>query len=186
MAASTQAEPAVLWLAGSLVPDQITHLKRKYDKNNEAYGREWRSLPASELRTKRIKQARERSELLYGKLGREQVAVIAAAVDASVWDSQAAQTERLRRQSDIVQTLGKIAADKPAAAELQPMMRALLERSINSPNPSYRANQAAQWHEACASFSRVHNSTTPEQRARALQTLRDYEATLRLLAAQKG
>jgi hypothetical protein len=186
LAISTRVEPAMAWFASTVTPQQLEHLQRKYDKNIEEYERDWRGLSAADLRKKRIKQARSRSELLYGKLDAAQVAVIAATVDESRVNMDAVHTERLRRHQDTLQTLRKIAADKPPLADVQLQMRALLERSINSPNPAYKAQQDALWREGCTSFARVHNATTPEQRARALEALQGYESDFRALAGQKG
>ena len=183
---STQVEPTAAWLAASLTPQQIEHLQRKYEKNSKEYSKDWSSLAPDELRKKRIKQARSRSEMLYGRLDAEQMAVLESTVDKSDFDAEATHFERQRRQRDTLQTLRKIAADKPSAAETQALIRALLDRNLNSPNPAYRALQHAQWREACASFAKVHNSTTPAQRTKALETLKEYETDFRVLAAKKS
>ena len=183
---STQVEPTAAWLAASLTPQQIEHLQRKYEKNSKEYSKDWSSLAPDELRKKRIKQARSRSEMLYGKLDAEQMAVLESTVDKSDFDAEATHFERQRRQRDTLQTLRKIATDKPSAAETQALIRALLDRNLNSPNPAYRALQHAQWREACANFAKVHNSTTPAQRTKALETLKEYETDFRVLAAKKS
>ena len=84
----------------------------------------------------------------------------------------------------LLQTLRRIASDKPPPAEAEALIRGLLERSLDSPNPAYRALAQAQWQAGCENFARVHQSATPAQRARAVQTLRGYEADFRVLAAQ--
>ena len=183
---STQVEPTAAWLAASLTPQQIEHLQRKYEKNSKEYSKDWSSLAPDELRKKRIKQARSRSEMLYGRLDAEQMAVLESTVDKSDFDAEATHFERQRRQRDTLQTLRKIATDKPSAAETQALIRALLDRNLNSPNPAYRALQHAQWREACANFAKVHNSTTPAQRTKALETLKEYETDFRVLAAKKS
>jgi len=40
--------------------------------------------------------------------------------------------------------------------------------------------------ESCNTLAALHNSTSPAQRRKALETLRDYEADARALAAEKN
>ena len=184
MAIGPQIEPAAARLAAGMTTQQFDHLQRKYDKVNAEFDRDWRSLTPTELRKKRIKQSRTRYEMLYGGLDAAQLEVIAADVDQTPFNLEAAQADRQRRHQDLLQTLRRIASDKPPPAEAEALIRGLLERSLDSPNPAYRALAQAQWQAGCENFARVHQSATPAQRARAVQTLRGYEADFRVLAAQ--
>ncbi len=73
----------------------------------------------------------------------------------------------------------------PSRAELTAEMRALFERSLNSPNPAYRTYQAAITREGCAAVAELHNSTTPAQRTKAAQVLKGYEDAFRELSASR-
>jgi hypothetical protein len=56
---------------------------------------------------------------------------------------------------------------------------------MDSPDPAYRnyMEQTTQAH--CRTFAALHNSSTPAQRQRLLETLKDYQADARALLATK-
>ena len=58
-------------------------------------------------------------------------------------------------------------------------------RANQSPNPAYRAYSDKLTQESCVSFSLLHYSTTPEQRARAVRRLAAYERDARELGSQR-
>ena len=58
-------------------------------------------------------------------------------------------------------------------------------RAVNSPDPIYRNQQNKLRQENCRTFAALHNSTTPSQRSKALETLKGYETDLRALMAQR-
>lgn len=180
-----QAEPGVVALAMSLKPEQIDHIQAKYDKTNADYRRDWVRPPLQDQRDKRYKQVLERSEMVYGRLDDTQRELIRQQVAQSSFDGPTSYAERVRRQQDLLQTLRRIQAEKPAPAEVRQWMRTHLERSLRSPDPAYRAYQQTLTQENCRSFARVHNTTTPPQREAAAQRLRDYARLLRELSAQK-
>ena len=185
-AVTVQAEAPASALAMVLTSEQIDHMQRKFEKNNEAFEREWRKRTPEERRARRIKQARERSEMLYGKLEAAQMLALTATVDESKFDMEASHTERLRRQQDMLQTLRKINLEKPAQAQTTALLRSLMERNLSSPNPAYRNRAEGMWRETCTSFAKVHNSTSAAQRTKAVEVLKGYEADFRVLAGKKG
>ncbi len=172
-AASTQAEPAAVALAMSLTPEQIANIDRKLTKVHAEYRSDWLKLTAAERFDKRFKSNVERSEQFYGKLEERQRTVLRAGLEASSFDVQASYTERLRRQQDFMQTLRQVAV-KTNQAEVLAALRGYLDRSINSPNPAYRAYSNKLTNESCALFAQIHNTTSPEQRTRAARRLADY------------
>ena len=62
------AEPAAVTLALSLTPPQLVHLKRKFDRNNTDYRKDWMEISPRQLREKRLMQYQERMEMIYGSL----------------------------------------------------------------------------------------------------------------------
>ncbi len=172
-AAITQAEPAAVALAISLTPEQIAHIDQKLSKVRDEYRNDWLKLTPAERFDKRFKANVERSEQFYGKLEERQRAVLRAGLEASSFDVQAGYTERLRRQQDLLQTLRQVAG-KTNQAEVLAALRGYLDRSINSPNPAYRAYSNKLTNESCALFAQIHNTTSPEQRTRAVRRLSDY------------
>jgi len=134
----------------------------------------------------RTKQATNRLEDFYGRLDKPQREALQQWLSGSMFDPALSYAERERRQSDTLQTLQRIAQEGPAKQEsAQALLRALVERSFNSPNERARAYSKELWNENCAGFAKFHNSTTPAQRERMVQALRGYEQDFKTLMAQK-
>ncbi len=177
--------PAASELVVSLDVEQLQHLQRKYQKNNDEYVRDYITGKPDEREAKRLKQALQRSEMVYGKLDEAQVAVIQRAIQKSSFNAVLGLKERQRRQKDAVDMLTKLSIEKPNAQQVQTTLRVYLERLTKSPDMVYRAYSEKMVKESCDSFAAVHATTTAEQRANAVTTLKSYEADLRLLAAQR-
>jgi hypothetical protein len=177
--------PAVTELATSMDTEQLQHLQRKYQKNNDEYVRDYITGKPDERDAKRLKQAVQRSEMIYGKLDDAQIAAIQRAIQKSSFNAVLGLKERQRRQKDAIDVLAKLSSDKPGPQQVQTALRAYLERSTNSPDPTYRAYSAKMVKESCDSFAAVHATTSAEQRANAVITLKSYEADMRLLAGQR-
>ena len=180
-----QVEPAAVTLAQSVNSAQITHLEGKYAKNNLEWRDEWVRGTLAERRARRLKSAMERAEQFYGTLEERQLAVLRASIERTDFDPDLSQGERLRRQQDLMQTLRRVGADAPApratTAQATVLLRAYLDRSINSPNPAYRAYIERATLEGCRTVAQLHNATTPEQRERARRRLAAYERDAREL-----
>ena len=177
--------PAASELVVSLDVEQLQHLQRKYQKNNDEYVRDYITGKPDERDAKRLKQALQRSEMVYGKLDEAQVAVIQRAIQKSSFNAVLGLKERQRRQKDAIDMLTKLSIEKPNAQQVQTTLRVYLERLTKSPDMVYRAYSEKMVKESCDSFAAVHATTTAEQRANAVTTLKSYEADLRLLAAQR-
>ena len=182
---TARAEGLILWLAPALSPAQLDHLAAKYAKTNKEWEADWlRSTPAEQLK-RRLKQSVERSEMLYGSLDEAQVQLLRAELAASSHNPQMLWTERLRRQDDILQTLRRVSAGNLPAQATRESLSGLLVRLATSPAPAGRAYSETTLRENCALFSRLHNSTTPVQRTRAVENLRKYEDDFRALVASR-
>ncbi|MBC7939128.1 MAG: hypothetical protein H7Z19_05080, partial [Chitinophagaceae bacterium] len=183
--------PAVdraLETAADLVPGlgeaQFRHLQQRYAKNAEEFRSDFLQSDLAERLEKSVERAIERSEQLYGPLDEAQKQVIAAGVAASPFDPQVWLAERQRRGRDIVQTLRKLVADKADREQRLAALRALAQRTEQSPDPVYRAYQQKLGDYNCALAAQIHNATTPAQRQRARERLKGWEEDLRALAAQ--
>ncbi|MBA2675920.1 DUF6279 family lipoprotein [Ramlibacter sp.] len=183
-AALEQAEPEIVPIAATLTPRQLRHLQRKYQDKNMAWQKEWIDLPPEEQRDKRYEQLLDRIEMIYGRLDTAQREVLRRAMDASAWDPRRVLAERQRRQQDLVQTLRAIAGKPAAPDEARALLHGYLQRTLQSPDPAYRAYQDAFRQEGCRTFSAMHQATTPAQREQAVRRLRAYQRDLRELAAR--
>ncbi|MEO6625758.1 MAG: DUF6279 family lipoprotein [Burkholderiaceae bacterium] len=188
-ASTAQAEPAAVSLAMSLSAPQLAHMEGKYAKANVEWRDEWGKGTDTDRQARRLKASIERSEQFYGTLEERQIAVLRNAIARSDFDPQLSYTERLRRQQDLLQTLRAISSasptPRPSAAQATGALRAYLDRSFNSPNPSYRAYAERAIQDSCRMVAEVHNATSPEQRERAARRLAAYERDARELAVQR-
>jgi hypothetical protein len=184
-----QAEPGALALAMRLTPAQLQHLQARFDKGNKEWRRARMTAERSERLDRRLSSEVDRAEDFYGTLGERQRKVLQDAIAVSSMDPQRMYTERLRRQQDLVATLRAIAPGlgAPAMEPAQAMaaLRGYWERTVRSPDPLFRSQAEAAVQENCTTYARLHNSTTPEQRARAAARLAAYARDARELAAQR-
>ena len=179
-------EPASAQLATQLTADQLRSVRKRFDKTNKTWKEDWLEPDAEGRLRYRIKQATNRLEDFYGRLDRPQRDALHQWLSSSLFDPALSYAERERRQADTLQTLQRIAQEGPAKQEsAQAMLRALVDRSLNSPNERARAYSKELWFENCAGFAKFHNSTTPAQRERMVQALRGYEQDFKTLMAQK-
>ena len=176
-----QAEPAASALAATLQSAQLAVMARKFDKSNTQWRSDYLDAAPQKVRAKRLEQATDRAEMLYGRLNDAQLETLKRATEASGFDAALTYAERLRRQQDTLQTLRTLIA-VPAAAP-RPAVQALLERLQRSPNPAYRRYQDALTQEGCSTVAALHQRATPAQRQKAVLALQDYEQSFRALAA---
>lgn len=187
-ALASEAERGAATLALTLTPQQIAHIQGKLDKNNTRWREEWIERSPFEQRAHRLEVALERAEEFYGPLDEHQRALLSDAFGRAGFEPQRRYAERLRNQQDMLQTLAQIGAGADARVD-QPRamaaLRAYLARAQRSPDPAYRAYAEQTLADNCRAYALLHNSTTPEQRARAVQRLRAYQRAAPELAAQK-
>lgn len=184
-ALAARAEPAVVTLATGLAPEQVTHMERKYEKNNADFRKEWLLPAPAEQAQKRFEQFLERSEMVYGKLDEPQRAVLRRELQHSIFDPKSILAERLRRQRDLLQTLRKIAGTQISLSDARALLRGYLDRVRDPPERAAHALQHALINEGCATFAALHNSTNAAQRESAVRRLRAYQRDLQELAAQQ-
>ncbi len=178
------AEPAALTMAASFTPRQLTALERKFAKSNTTWREEFLEGSAKDLFDKRQKTAVKRGEMLYGSLNDKQRSVIAQQIEKSQFRPAQSYAERQRRQKDMLQTLGRVVASPQDQEAVRRDIRGLLARSTASPDAAYRKYQEQAVDDACASFAELHNTTTAEQRKKAMNVLAGYEQDFKALVSQ--
>ena len=170
-------------LGQQLSREQVTHLQRHQVKGNESFAEEYVDGSPEERLNRRVDQAVSRSESLYGRLSPTQRELVRSGLQQSPWDPQKALQERLRRQSELLQTLQTL-QNSPNGTALN-ASRSYLTRVLQTPTAGYNANSLALVQHGCAQFAALHNTTTAEQRANAVRVLKGYEDDMRALAAQR-
>lgn len=176
--------PSIAAIAPTLQAAQIDSINREFDKRDKKWREEWLEGSVAERSERRAKQIIERAESFYGRLEPAQVAIIRAYIDASSFDGPRQHKEMLRRQQDATQVLNTLRTTRVPTAQATAEIRGLLERTMRAPDPAYRQYIDLITNESCAAMASLHNSSTASQRARLLQTLRDYDGDARALYNQ--
>lgn len=182
-ALSDQVEPVLAGFAVALTPEQLSHLARHFERNNEDFRQEWIQAPPTEVQERRLKQSAERLERLYGRLDDAQRSVLRQQLEASPYEARRALAERRRRQADTLQVLRELQAPGTPAAQARQQVRGLLERALRSPDLRHRQWQEAMVQHQCDAWAAVHNAATPTQRQIAVRRLQAWQRELGELAA---
>ncbi len=180
-AADASAQPMAR-LALQLDAAQLEHLKSRQARSNEEFADDFLQTSPGKRLDARFKRALSRSEMLYGRLDNDQKALLRNNLQASGFDPQRTQAERLRRQADLLQTVKEAQAAPETATE---RVRSHMARISQSPTPGFDAYTNDIVRQGCAQFAQLHNTTTPEQRTHAVRVLKGYEDDLRVLSAQR-
>jgi hypothetical protein len=178
LALRERAEPAIVTNALEITPEQRQHLERKYARNNREFEKDWiRATPAEQM-DRRVKMVVERMETVYGTVSDAQRAVLRQHFEASPFPAAQVLAERRRRQQDTLALLQRMSTEKMSLAEARTAVRGLLERFAESPDPAYRAYQAAAVQDLCRLVATTHNAATPAQRDHAVRRLRGWQRDL--------
>lgn len=183
-----RAEPSVALVASSLDASQLLHMERRFAKGNAEYRDDFLDAPPETVRRQQLKKAVSRAEMLYGRLDDRQVEMVGRMIDESGFNAARSYAERLRRQRDALETFRQLLA-RPASEKTDSAVKAvqgLMERSVTSPDASYRGYAEKLTADNCKSFSELHNSTSAAQRNKAAAILNGYEKDLATLAGQGG
>ncbi len=178
-------------LALSLSPEQLQHMERHQAKGNEDFEKDFLRGNALQRLERRLERAVDRYETLYGSLSSAQVALVRQGLQDSPFDPVRTLADRRARQAELLGLIrqlqaspaGRAAGDGPAPRAAAQALQAWLQRGLFA-SPAAGGDAAGWVRHGCQAFATLHNSTSPAQRAHALQELRRYEDDLRALAAQ--
>ncbi len=174
--AARQAAP----IAVQLQPQQLRHLARQWEQSNEAWEKEWLAGSAPDRFKRRLDRIAARYGDFYGNLTEPQVELLRQQLQKSAWSPEWGRRDRLRRQNLLLSTLQRLPqGHSPAQAEaaLQAVWQQWLAPVAEADRRLYAEFSA----QACRHLAELHNSTSAEQRQRAVRRLRAYERDLREL-----
>jgi hypothetical protein len=184
-AISDHAVPVAGSLVGSLEPEQLEALKRKFSKLNAEYRNDFLDGKPAALIDKRLKKAVSRAEMFYGSLDEAQVNLLRSRITQSVFDANMSLNEYRRRQRDALQSLSQLINGQSSPQQATPVMQGYFRRLAYSPDPAYRNYQERLMRDGCKTFAALHNSTTAPQRAKAMETLQSYARDFSILVARR-
>ncbi|HYF18940.1 MAG TPA: DUF6279 family lipoprotein [Ramlibacter sp.] len=184
LAVREQLEPVIVANASTLGPAQMQQLQRKYARNVREFERDWLRVSPAEQLDKRVKQAQERMETMYGTLTDGQRAALRQQLERTPYQAERILQERRRRQQDVMAVLRRLSTEQVPAEEARTIVRALFDRMLTSPDPTYRAYQEALRLDTCRLVAQVHNTAGPAQREHAVRRLRSWQRDLQELAGR--
>lgn len=174
--------PGLAAIAPSLQAAQMEHMAQRLDKRSRQWREEWMDGTAADISERRVKQLVERAEWFYGRLDAPQMAMVRAQMAAVEFDSAVELRESLRRHQDTLHTFRQLRTHNTPELQAQNDIRALVARSLHSPEPGYRQYFSKISAQSCAVVAALHNSTSPSQRQKLMQTLQTYENDARALS----
>ena len=177
----THGLPAFATLSVSLSSGQRTRLAERYAESNTELREEELAGTPAEQRKRTAEEAIDAAQDLYGRLSREQKAMLEQRIRTSPYDAARWLAEREARQQDTLAALAEIAALPHAGREqaAREILATLSASFLRSPREAYRDYQATLTRYNCRLIAEVHAHTTPQQRSRALRKLAGWEADLR-------
>ena len=179
---ATQLEQPLTTLALSLQPAQFETLKARYAKDNKAWRKEWKIDASSQDQLDmQVEKGQENAERFYGRLSKAQQLQLRVLAQSSGFDGEKTYAERLRQQTDSLQTLQAVALSASKPGQARQMVNEWLQRSLHTPDENYALYLKKRQALNCEAAAQFHNSTTPEQRAHAVKVLKSYEKDVREL-----
>ncbi|MGH6648187.1 DUF6279 family lipoprotein [Aquabacterium sp.] len=179
-----QAVPAMAELVMSLSPEQVKHLEAYQAETNEDFRDDYLQDDPKDRQDAAAKFVLKVAELFYGRLDKAQRDHVKHEIAAQPLNAKHVYDERLVYQRDFLQLIRRLQAQKATPSQAQQALRELFQQFFDPPKEPLRS-QRQQWiATGCKFTSSLHQQTTPEQKEKAAQRLRDWETDLRILAKQ--
>lgn len=181
-ALAQRSAPALAVTAAGLRPVQTERVRRELAQSAKTWRGKWLDARVSAQIDERLDKASDNVKRWYGSVSAAQIALLRSQLEATPYDTAIAWTELQRRHNDIADTLETVRGQTPQRA--QAAIEAVLERSLVSPDPAYRAYAAGILGSDCTHLAEFHASTSTAQRQHFADTLAAYGRDVQRLAAQ--
>ena len=177
-----RSAPLIASTAPTLKPAQTERMRRELAKSANTWRGKWLDARPSEQMDERVDKALDNVKTWYGSASPAQTALLRSQLESTPYDTAAGWKELQRRHADIAQTIEALRGQTPDHA--QPAVEALLERSLVSPDPVYRAYLDRIIAADCEHLAEFHATTSSSQRRYMADKLGAYARDLQKLAAQ--
>ena len=178
-----RSAPALASTAVGLRPAQTERVRRELAKSATSWRAKWLEPPLAEQLGERLDKALDNVRTWYGSASPAQTALLRRQLQDTPYDTALSWAELQRRHKDIADTMEAVRGQTPQRA--QAAIEALLERSLVSPDPVYRAYQERILGGDCAHLAEFHASTSKAQRQHFADKLAAYVRDLQRLSAQQ-
>jgi hypothetical protein len=179
------ALPDLADLALSLQPQQIAHIEKKFEDNNDKYRKDYLSGNLEQRQEFRFKKAMKQAEYWFGDFSREQEARIRMMSDARPLNNELGLAQRVQRQQALIQVLKKIQAERPARDAAIGMLREQVAHLFDGgPDQENKVFFAASGDATAQLVAAIWNLATPSQKAHAANQAEKLIEDCNTLAAQ--
>jgi hypothetical protein len=170
-----QAAPVAMMLG----PRQLSHMARQWESKNEEWEKDWLRGDEQARMERRVERVVNRYSDFYGSLNAEQNALIKAQLAQSQWTAEWGRQDRQRRQKDLLATLQRVSQGQMPVVQVENELLNVWQRWLKPPDEAGTALMRAMSQQACNNLTQLHNTTSTEQRQRAVRRIRAYERDLR-------
>jgi hypothetical protein len=162
-----------------LGPRQLSHMARQWESKNEEWEKDWLRGDEQARMERRVERVVNRYKDFYGGLNAEQNALIKVQLAQSPWTAEWGRQERQRRQKDLLATLQRVSQGQMPVTQVENELWNVWQRWLKPPDAAGAALMQAMSQQACNNLTLLHNTTSAEQRQRAVRRIRAYERDLR-------
>ncbi len=182
----TQFEEPTARLGLSLTPKQLQVLRKKYTEDLKDYRKEWKLDGSKQAQLEvQTDKGQSNAERFYGRLSPAQQKLLQQLAQNSGFEGERNYAERVRVQQDNLAMHEQMVQNRPSPEEARAMVRDWLQSVLHTPDPAYDIYLKKRKRTNCEASAQLHNTTTAEQRARAVKVLKGYEDDVRKLMRYK-
>ena len=182
----TQFEEPTARLGLSLTPKQLQVLRKKYTEDLKDYRKEWKLDGSKQAQLEvQTDKGQSNAERFYGGLSPAQQKLLQQLAQNSGFEGDRNYAERVRVQQDNLAVHEQMVQNRPSPEEARAMVRDWLQSVLHTPDPAYDIYLKKRKRTNCEASAQLHNTTTAEQRARAVKVLKGYEDDVRKLMRYK-
>ena len=182
----TQFEEPTARLGLSLTPKQLQVLRKKYTEDLKDYRKEWKLDGSKQAQLEvQTDKGQSNAERFYGRLSPAQQKLLQQLAQNSGFEGDRNYAERVRVQQDNLAVHEQMVQNRPSPEEARAMVRDWLQSVLHTPDPAYDIYLKKRKRTNCEASAQLHNTTTAEQRARAVKVLKGYEDDVRKLMRYK-
>ncbi|NHZ82711.1 hypothetical protein F2P44_26030 [Massilia sp. CCM 8695] len=180
-----KALPELTDLALTIKPEQLAHLEKKFNKNNETFRKKFIRGTVDELQEQRFKRTMEQFDLWFGDFSRDQEAQLRKASDARPLNNQIWLDERLRRQQKILTVLRKIDKENLSKEAAAPLVQGVIKDMLaRMQSPEHKQFLDAYTDSTMQMVLVAVKIATPEQKAHAQKRMQGWITDFNALAAE--
>lgn len=162
-------------VAMALGPQQLSHMAKHWDRQNEKWEKEWLQGDSAARLARRVDRAVKRYTSFYGELSAEQIELVTAQLAQSPWRAEWGRRDRQRRQQDLLAALQRIQQYDLSQAEAQAQLLGVWQRWLQPSNAEQRRVVDGLAQRSCDNFAKLHNTASPDQRLRMAKRLQAYQ-----------